>query len=111
MQCIAGVAASSLQLPASYIVHARARSQQLNTVVDDAGFGIMSTLLFGVVYAGLLLVPNMHDLWQAVRWLQQVELHRARQHKCAPSATVLSARQGARRAPVRCRSMFSLTVA
>ena len=35
-------------------------------VVDDAGFGIMSSLLFGVVYSGLLLVPGMKGLWQAV---------------------------------------------
>ena len=26
----------------------------------------MSTLLFGVVYAGLFLVPGMKGLWQAV---------------------------------------------
>ena len=26
----------------------------------------MSSLLFGVVYAGLLLVPGMRGLWQAV---------------------------------------------
>ena len=31
-----------------------------------AGFGIMSSLLFGVVYAGLVLITDMRDLWQAV---------------------------------------------
>ena len=34
--------------------------------MHTAGFGIMSTLLFGVVYAGLVLIPDMRDLWKAV---------------------------------------------